>query len=299
LAAWIVAGFPLVFEYYGMLFPEALAIPLTLAVLLALGHSTEPSWKRAAAIGALIGLLLLVRPNSFFLFAPVLVLWSLTGGLKRGFALTAIAIAAAVVVVAPWTIRNAVVTDGGFIPLSVQDGGAFGTFNEESANDPDNPYAWRFALQDPPAKLEEVLTRMPRPDDAEVRSAMQEVALDYIRDNPSSVVQAFFWNGIVRTWDLRSPDKALDEVQFQGRSETVRAIGLGIYWVLLAFAIAGAWLVRRRRELLWTGLALVLAASISFTIIGGTRYRAPLEPVVAIGAALAIMSIRPLNRTAR
>ena len=289
VAAWIVAVFPLVFEYYGMLFPEALVIPLTLGVLLVLSHRRAPDWRGAALLGALIGVTLLIRPTSFFLFAPVAVLWMISCGPRRGAGLTAIAIAAAALVIAPWTIRNYEVTDGGFIPLSVQDGAVYGTFNDEAANDPENPYAWRFSLADPP----EILTRMPRPDDAELRTGLQDAAFDYIADHPGSVAEAFYWNGIRRFWDLRSPDEVLDEVEFQGRSRAVRGIGLGLYWLLLPLAAYGAWAIRGRRRLLWPLAALVLAASVAFTIIGGTRYRAPLEPLVAIGAAVGLTRLWP------
>ena len=144
VAAWVVALFPLAFEYYGLLFPEALAIPLTLLAL-SLFVEREPTVARALLVGAVIGVGLLVRPTSAFLFVGVLAAFVVTAGWRRGPGLTALAVVAAALVVAPWTIRNYAEHDG-FIPISVQDGAVYGTFNEEAARD---DFAWRAFLEEP------------------------------------------------------------------------------------------------------------------------------------------------------
>jgi 4-amino-4-deoxy-L-arabinose transferase-like glycosyltransferase len=287
-AAWLVALFPLAFEYYGLLFPEALAVPLTLLAL-HLFLEREPTTRRALLVGTVIGVGLLVRPTSAFLFAGVLAAFVIAAGWRRGGVLTAVAVGAAVLVVAPWTIRNYAEHDG-FIPISVQDGAVYGTFNAEAAAD---DFAWRAFLRDPPDVLER---RDPDTTEAQLRSGMQSFALDYIGDHPSAVPKAFFWNGVVRFWDLRAPDDALDEVHFQGRSRTVRGIGLGMYWLLLPLALFGLWRLRRRRTLAIPVLALAAAASLTFTVLGGTRYRAPLEPLVVVLAASLLATTRPRPR---
>jgi 4-amino-4-deoxy-L-arabinose transferase-like glycosyltransferase len=286
--AWIVALFPLAFEYYGLLFPEALAVPLTLAALhLFLEREATP--RRALVVGAVIGAGLLVRPTSVFLFAGVLAAFVLASGWRRGAVLAALAVAAAALVVAPWTIRNYAEHDG-FIPLSTQDAAVYGTFNPEAAKD---DFAWRAFLENPPEVIAE---RDPDMTEAEFRSELQSFALDYVRDHPGSVPKAFFWNGVVRFWDLRSPDAALDEVAFQGRSRTVRGIGLGMYYLLLPLAAFALWRLRRRRTVVVPVVALVAAASITFTVIGGTRYRAPLEPLVVVLAASLLATTTPRPR---
>jgi 4-amino-4-deoxy-L-arabinose transferase-like glycosyltransferase len=291
-SALVVAAFPLAWEYYGLLYPEALAIPLTMLVLLlVLGRDATP--RRAALVGAVIGITLLVRPTSFFLFAGVAAAWILATGWRRGSAMTAIAIAVAALVVVPWTIRNYVVTDGGFIPLSVQDAASYGTFNAEAASDPVYPYAWRPILRDPPSVLEGKPV-----NDGVLRSKLQSAALDYIRAHPFSVAEAFYWNGLSRLWDVRRPNRALDEVSFEGRSRTVTGVGLGMYYVLLPLAIVGLWRARRRREVVIPLLAIAIAASVVFTVASGTRYRATLEPVLATLACSAVLVRRESRVTA-
>lgn len=280
VAAFGVAVFPLAFEYYGLLFPEALAIPLTMLVaVLVIGRT--PTNGLVVATGVAMGLSLLVRPTAFFLFAGIAAAWVVASGWRRGLGLAAGCAVIAALVVAPWTIRNALTEEVGLIPISVQDGAAYGTFNESTAADSDNPWAWRAFPRD-----YEQVVRLDEPtSDAEFRSRMQDAAFEYIKDHPTSLAKAFWWNGIRRFWDLRSPSSAINEVAFQGRSEVVRGVGLGMYYLVLPLALAGLWRVRRRAEILAPALALAIAASLAFTVIAGTRYRAPLEPLLVILAA--------------
>jgi 4-amino-4-deoxy-L-arabinose transferase-like glycosyltransferase len=287
IAAYVVAVFPLAWEYFGLLYAESLAIPLTTLVLL-LVLARPPTPKLAIGTGLLMGFTILVRPTSFFLFAGMAAAYVIAVGWKRGIGLTVAAVIAAVLVVAPWTIRNAVVTDGGFVPLSVQDAAAYGTFNDESANDPIYPYAWRPYLKDQPA----VFSGKPV-NDAVFRSKLQSVANDYIKDHPESVPKAFFWNGLSRLWDVRRPGRAVDEVPFEGRDKAVTIAGLSMYYVLLPLALFGLWRMRRRRYLVVPLLITALAASVVFTVASGTRYRAPLEPTIVILAVAALAAPQP------
>ena len=292
--AFIVALFPLIWQYTALLYPEALAVPLTLGVLLVF-MGRAPTSKRAVAAGALIGVAILVRPNSFVLLAVAAAAWIVAAGWRRGIVLAALATAVAALVVAPWTIRNTL-TDGiGFVPLSVQDGAIYGTFNSEAANDPENPWAWRPILQNPPA----VLARGVPVSDSELRSDLVSFGLDYIRAHPASVPQAFFWNGLSRFWDVRRPGHALDEVAFVGGTRAVTAVGLGIYYVLFPLALVALWRLRRRRELIAPLLVLALASSVVFTIGSETRYRAPLEPLIAMLAAAAVVGWADARRPTR
>ena len=189
ISAFVVALFPLVWEYYGLLYPEVLAVPLTTFTFW-LFLERQPSWKLAAGIGAVVGVGLLVRPTAGFLFAGIAAAWIISAGWKRGAAYTAATIATAALIVLPWTVRNMLIEGGGFVPISYQDAAGFGTFNDEAANDPVYPYGWRPFLADPPDVLEG-----PPVSDYEVRSELQADAFDYIGDHPFSVAEAFYWNG--------------------------------------------------------------------------------------------------------
>src|SRR5581483_10834394 len=269
LAAAVTAAFPFVWEFFGVLYPEALAIPLTLAALLAfLGR--PPTRGRILAFGVLLGINLLVRPTSFFLLAGALAAWVAAAGWRRGIAATVAAGAIALLVVSPWTIRNLVTDRVGFVPISVQDAAAYGTFNPVSADDPSLPYAWR------PNALVSLSEFRNAKSEAALRSDLQRRAIAFIRAHPASVIEAFYWNGIRRFWDLQSPARV------QGRARATTIAGLAIYWCLLPLAAVGLWRLRRRREIAYPVLAMAAVASLAFTIVASTRYRAPLEPVIAI-----------------
>jgi 4-amino-4-deoxy-L-arabinose transferase-like glycosyltransferase len=281
-AAAVIAAFPFIWEYFGLLYSEALAIPLTVIVLY-LFLEREPTTPRAIGVGAALGVLLLIRPTSAFLVAGIAAAWVIAAGWRVGVARTVVCVVAAALVVLPWTIRNYVVTDG-FIPISMQDMAPGGVFNEEAANDPVRPYAWRLEPEPEP----EIITRMREEGrwvgDVEFRSGLLDYAWEYIQEHPFSIVEAFYWNGLTRFWDVRSPARALDDPPLEGRPKGLAAVGLAMYYVLLLAALVGLWRLRRRSSLFWPLVAIAVAASIVFTTAAFTRYRATLEPLIVIVA---------------
>jgi 4-amino-4-deoxy-L-arabinose transferase-like glycosyltransferase len=282
-AAFVVALYPLAFQYEELLYPEALATPLTVALLIVM--LTGPlSRRRAILFGVLLGLALFVRPTSEFLLLGALVAWCLRAGWRRGLGLTVISAAVAMLVVAPWTIRNAIVMHG-FIPISMQDAALYGTFNSQSAGDAEFPYVW---LPEP-ANVVPLFNKHHPLSDVTLRSRLIHAGVSYISAHPDSVLKAFFWNGLSRLWDIRRRSHSLVEVPFEGRSRLVTNLGLDVYDFLLPLALVGLWRARRRRALVWGVLALALGASIVFTVDSGTRYRAPLEPLIAVLACAGVL----------
>jgi 4-amino-4-deoxy-L-arabinose transferase-like glycosyltransferase len=283
-AAWVVAVYPLAWQFEARLYSESLATPLTLALLIVvLGRAPTP--PRAALAGALLGLNLLVRPSAVFLLALVAAGWLVGAGLRRGLGMTAVSAAVTVLVVAPWAYRNHHVDPHGFVPISYQSEiAAYGTFNDVAAHDGVHPYAWR-----PPSPNDPLFDPGRPMSDAALTVRLRRAARSYVADHPNALYKAFFWNGLSRLWDVRRPQRALDEVPFEGRSATLTGIGLGMYYVLLALALAALWRERRRRPwLVIPVLAMVAAASLTFTADAGTRYRATLEPLIAVLACGAV-----------
>lgn len=287
VAAFVVAVYPLAWQFEEMLYPESLATPLTLALLILI--FTGPLTRRRAMLfGLTLAIALYVRPTSEFVVLGALVTWCVRAGWRRGLSLTLISVVTAAVVIAPWTIRNAIVMHG-FVPISMQDAALYGTFNPTSANDPVFPYAWRT---EPPNVRNLFDPRHPLPD-VVLRSRLIHAGTSYISAHPASLLEAFFWNGLSRLWDIRGRSRSLQEVHFEGRSRLVTNIGLDMYDVLLPLALVGLWRARRRRALVWGILAVALAASIVFTVDSGTRYREPLEPLIALLACAGVLGAGP------
>jgi 4-amino-4-deoxy-L-arabinose transferase-like glycosyltransferase len=289
-AAFVAAVHPFVWQFEARLFAEALAVPLTLAILL-LVLDRRPDMKRVVAAGALSGVLILVKPSALTILAAVVPAILIGWRWRLGLARAAIAVGACVLVIAPWTIRNYAEFDS-FLPLSVQDAGIYGVFNDDAAHDDEHPWIWRpkttrdVALFDPAHPLL----------DDELRAELRDRALEYVDDHPSSVPKAFFWNGLSRFWDVRDPNEALNEVQFQGRSRTLTWIGLVIWWVLLPLGLVGLWMARRRPGIVVPLACMFALACFVYIANSGTRYRAPFEPVFAILACSAVAAWRPERR---
>jgi 4-amino-4-deoxy-L-arabinose transferase-like glycosyltransferase len=292
VAAVVVALYPGAWQYEELLYPEGLATPLMLAALIMI-LGGRPTRRRAVGTGLLVGISLLIRPSGEFVLLAALVAWIASRGWRAGIGLMALAAVVAIAVVAPWTIRNAVVMHG-FLPISMQDAAAYGTFNAQAAHDPVWPYAWR---DDPPDARPLFDARHPL-GDVTLHSQLVDLAVDYIQAHPASLAEAFFWNGLSRLWDIRRRSRSLAEVSFEGRSRFVTDVALDVYDVLLPLALVGLWRTRRRRGLVLAVLVLALGASVTFTVEGGTRYRAPLEPVIVVLACAGLLGARaPVRAT--
>ena len=284
-AAAIVAVYPFAWQFETRLAAESIVTPFTLVLLLLL-LERRPGWRGAAVLGALLGLMLLVRPSALYFVPAVAVAWIVAWGWRRGALLTLLSVACICLVVAPWTIRNHHVT-GVYVPISSQDQAPYGVFNDDSAHDPKFPWAWRYVT----TRDRDVLAQRRTLSEVKIRSILRRRAINYIKAHPSSVPKAFFWNGLTRLWDVRHPGYVLDEASATGRSRAATAIGLAMYWVMLPLALAALWLFRSRSGLVLPVIAMALSASVVFTADAASRYRAPFEPLIVILATAAAFEL--------
>jgi 4-amino-4-deoxy-L-arabinose transferase-like glycosyltransferase len=132
IGAATVAIYPALIEYQGMLMSEPLAATLLSGAVLAMfwaadssapGDSPPPLWRWLLP-GALLGALALTRPEYLgvtLLLALVVLAREPRGEWRASLAQAAIMLAAALVVIVPWTIRNASALDR-FVPISTGGG---------------------------------------------------------------------------------------------------------------------------------------------------------------------------------
>src|SRR5215211_4223795 len=139
----------------------------------------------AAVAGALAGLAWLTRSNGGALLLPLgLLVWTARPRLRlRSLAAPAVMVAAALLVIAPWTIRNAIVLDA-FVPVSDNAGYTLaGTYNPVAAHDAHFRGGWRPAQEDPGNAALIAASR----DELDQARRLGRAARRYIREDPSYV----------------------------------------------------------------------------------------------------------------
>jgi 4-amino-4-deoxy-L-arabinose transferase-like glycosyltransferase len=294
LAGAIAAVFPpLVFLSVSLL-SELLFVPLALASVLAvLRYRDDRRLRWAALAGALCGLAVLTRTNGLpLVLALAAGVWVTRPWRSRAaLAAPAVVVLAAVLVLAPWVVRNAVVFDR-FVGLGTGAGYALaGTYNAEArdrAQHPGEPFAPNVLRT-----YEDDLAKRGL-DEAELIGRLNDQATAYVRDHPGYVVETMLWN-VPRVFDLErrgefEPTFAAQQVQAKGMGPIDSpVVFLGSLYVVLALGIGGAAVVIRRRAtpaFVWAAPVLLLLPALA--IYGLPRYRAPADPFLVMLAALSV-----------
>ncbi|MFA6111943.1 MAG: glycosyltransferase family 39 protein [Candidatus Latescibacterota bacterium] len=124
LAAALAAGYPLLVFFAGVRLAEGLIVLLAMVVLLQdTRFAARPTLGNATLLGAALGLAGLARPV-LLAWGPLLIAgwWRRSDLTPRAWlGRTAAVVAGTVLVLAPWTLRNAVVT-GRLVPVSTNAG---------------------------------------------------------------------------------------------------------------------------------------------------------------------------------
>ena len=279
VAAGIAAVHPLLFQNDAVLMAESLFVPLVAAVLLlALRAGEQPTLWRLAALGATIGLATLTRGEALLL-VPLL---ALPFVLRRRPLAAALVVAAALAVVLPWTVRNTV-RFGEVVPVSNNVGTALAGANCDETYGGDRIGLWVY---DCFGGFDQAAA-----DEAEAAAESRRKGLDFALDNPER------WPAVAaarcaRTWGLFRPTQLAFVASFEGRSYRWEMLGTRLHWVLLPLAVAGAVVLRRRRDLVWPLLATWGMVSVTtVATYGNQRFRAGAEPAIAVLAAVALVAL--------
>ena len=303
-AGWLAAVHPLLVFFSGYLLTEML---FTLFLLLALLLSTEwvrtPRAGRALGSGIVWGLATLTRPTALLL--PVVVAawgWHPLGltlggrGRLRQVALLALGVA---LVVAPWTLRNAIALHA-FVPVTTGAGGALMVAN--------NPATWETHAGRGGADSGTYQAAL-----AGAFRGLNEVELDrraraetwaYMRGN------ARLWPGVAlaklaRFWRLGAEGGGTGGWQRPGSPlEALRRIDPMRVWSLLTLPLALWGLVRassgaRRWFQSLPLIVIVYFSLIAVVFFGSLRMRVPVEPLVVLYVALGLEDARRAWRARR
>ena len=287
-AAGIAAVYPPLVVLDGAVRSESLYAPLIAFSLLAAYRVVDrPTVGRAAVLGALIGLAGLTRADGLALLVLLLVpLLTLLPAGRRLPAAAACALAAAVVL-APWVARNWITFDRPV--LSTNYGSLLAGANCDPAYDSELIGSWPCFPRDRVA---------PGTDEVDLAGRLRRRGLDYARDHAERI-PAVAGVRVLRTLDLWDPvDASRLESGIGDRDLTVHRTGVVAWWLVLALAIWGALILRRRGRPLRPLLAPVaLVVLLSVVGYGSTRFRAAGEVPAVVLAAVTCVALLGRRRS--
>lgn len=309
IGAAAIAVYPALLEYQGMLMGEPLAATLLSgAVLSMLWAADSRSDVRWLLPGALLGALALVRPE----YVGVALLVSLVVLVRRGWRdwrgtwLQALVLLLGVaVVVAPWTVRNAIALDR-FVPVSTGGGQVLfaGTYLP-SNGDPEKVGAEVVErhpeLFSPHAvqqlRLEQILARLARQrypnleSDKALAKMGKEQLWDDVSEEPLEYA-GFVAKKIARIWS-HGPREVMHEPGWEL-----------LHWALFVFGLTGLIVLalRRRWEALLIAVIFLAITAISALLVASPRRVLVMMPLLAalagVGATAAWQQLRlSLGRT--
>lgn len=133
--------------------------------------------------------------------------------------------------------------------------------------------------------------------DESVQSARdQHAAVQYVEHHASRLPIVVLVR-IAREWDLYKPVQMAQAEVGEGRPFVASLAGLGFYYALLPFVVAGIVILRRRRIDQWFLLVpagiVTLVSALFFALV---RFRAPFEvPLVVLAAPAIVLVIQRLH----
>lgn len=255
----------------------------------ALAVRSTPSWRWAFVVGAYVGLSSMIRGEALVWLLVVAVLWSRSIGWKRVLLRLMASVAAVMVVLTPWTIRNERVFHA-FIPLALNSGDTLWAGHNPAAN----------GAQNYPSN--ELLDRLgggaPEPErTVRIAKGMQHEALQFmlhhplteLRLIPQKLISLLRGDHFAFEWLNGDPYPTL------GPSATlyVGVVADGAWFTLLALCLVGVVGLGRRvwREPLMVAIRVSFLTALvlyGFLYYGNYRYRLPYEPLMMVVAALVI-----------
>jgi 4-amino-4-deoxy-L-arabinose transferase-like glycosyltransferase len=283
-AAALAAVYPMLWLADGALMSETLyGFFLVSALLGALWLRSTPSWRRAAALGALIALAALTRGEALALIVllaiPVAIASASTW--RSRAALWGATLAAFVLVLAPWTIFNLTRFEDPVL-ISTNSNGLFVGANCEDTYHGELIGAWRFQCY---------TKRRADEDEAQYFARQRKIGIDYALDHTDR------WPAVVaarlgRLADVYRFDQSVFFNTAEGRPANPVRWGIRMYWVVALLALAGIVLLARRRTF---GLIVLLAPIVMVICVatvtyGGTRFRYAAEPSLVILAAVTLVA---------
>ncbi len=282
MATLFVALDPLVTVSSTLFYPEAIAaVVVLLTVTLVVQASRDERLAASAAVGALLGLAAQLRQVSLF-FLPLMLVWTYARArvprIRRGSLHAAVLLAAFLLVLTPWSLRNYGV-HGSFSPIATA--GVPGTPVAEAARSRQNVVGamLNLALHDTKWLIQVTAKKF---------VAFWELYPTRLAtDKPEERVE-------MHAHDNRLPVKASFP---RGLRDTVSTISFGSELVLAIIGIGFALQRRRAESLLLLGAILSFAFGYSL-FVSKMRYRIPILPLLFIFSGVGLSGLLAMLRPA-
>lgn len=294
VGAGVVAIYPALLEYQGMLMGEPLAATLLSGAVLAMLWAADEGRRTAGWIapGLLLGALILVRPEYLAISLPIaIVVFARTGrdGWRTGLAQALIMSLGLALVVVPWTARNAVALDR-FVPVSTGGGQVlFSGSYLPSDGDPErvgeevlerHPGLAAQLPADP--RLEQILAGLAaqRYPGMETDAALARMGRERLRDAITEEPLAYAGFVAAKVWRIwtRGQRDVMQEPAWRA-----------LHWLLVALGLLGLVViaVQRRWEALLIGTVLLAVTATGALLVASPRRLLVTVPVVAALAGAA------------
>jgi hypothetical protein len=265
VAAGIAALYPMLWTADVSLMSETLYGALLVGALLAAVA------RRAVVLGVLLALAALTRGEALLL-VPLLavpLLW------RSPRALAACVVAFALVL-APWTIRNLTTFETPVLISNNANGLWVGANCPATYSGPLIGY-WEFRCY---------TRQRPGEDEAEYFARQRRIGVRYLRDHTSRL-PAVLGARVLRLFDAWSLPQSVFINAQEGRAPRPVKWGIRAAWLVMALALAGAFLLRRERLVVLAPVAMVVV--VALLTYGTTRFRFAAEPSFCVLAAGAVV----------
>jgi 4-amino-4-deoxy-L-arabinose transferase-like glycosyltransferase len=282
VAAGVAALYPMLVVLDGAVRSESLYVLLVALALLAAYRLREAAtWKRSVLLGALVGLAALTRSESALLLVLLVVpaAWLAVGDGRGRLRLVALALAGFIVVIGPYQMRN-LLTFERPVWLTTNEGGLLYGANCDAAYS--GPAIGSWPCFNPMSATRDF-------DESEVSWELRSRALRYAGDHVERLPLVIPVR-VLRTWELwDTRDQAALEVEISERNLRVQQAGVIVLFALMAAAVAGALILRRRGEPLVLLLAPVVLVTLTSALTYGTsRFRVAADVSLVVLASVAL-----------
>jgi hypothetical protein len=292
VAAAIAACYPMLFQSDAVLMPETpFALLVATSLLLAHRAAAAPSTGRFLVAGAVTGLAALTRAEALLL-APLLFVplaLRLPGETTRRRLLLGLGgVAGALMVVAPWTVRNAIRFDGALVPVSNNLGSALAGANCDKTWSTSQTGLWLYECFGG--------FDLTGQDEAEAAAAQRARGLEYVADHLGRLPTVVAVRE-ARTLGVYDIEQQVLVESFEGRTVRWQTIGTRTWWVMAPLAVAGLVVALRRRRLVWPLVStFVLVVATTAVTYGNQRFRMAAEPAAVVLAAVALVGLSDVVR---